>query len=139
MTQVKCTGCGWTGNEDDVSEESTGWPVCPKCGDDCVRIPQEPKHTPGPWTYDKYECAYGRDIYAGDVWVGDAKGPHDGVSIRFPTSEECEANARLIAAAPDLLEALAAILSRYKAVSGCCEKIIKDVETAIAKAIDTVR
>ena len=52
------------------------------------------KHTPGPW-----HIADGSKlmVHAGDVWVASTMG------VRGDTGE---ANARLIAAAPDLLEAL---------------------------------
>jgi hypothetical protein len=85
------------------------------------------KHTPGQWEYG-CEVEYGRDIRCGDIWVGTANGPHDG-NEGFPSSEECEANARLIAAAPDMYEALLTVMSywhkdQYEAV----------VKAAIAKA-----
>lgn len=65
-------------------------------------------HTPGPWRADGW-CAYGRDIYAGEVWIGDVKCPHPECECPrgFPsTDDETNANARLIAAAPQLLDAL---------------------------------
>lgn len=49
------------------------------------------KHTPGPWTAEEF------NIYAGEYIAG--------TSDRFTTVETAHANARLIAAAPDLLEA----------------------------------
>ena len=73
------------------------------------------KHTPGPW-YPK-PAPYGWDIWGNldtgqDTWVGPVKrviSPHsrigNGISVEA-VSEETEANARLIAAAPDLLAAL---------------------------------
>jgi hypothetical protein len=88
--------------------------------------PQEPKHSQGHWQ------AFGDKVFCGSETIINA-------SLGNNLSQaEREANVRLIAAAPDLLEALKAILSRYKAVGGCCEKIIKDAEAAIAKAIDPV-
>jgi hypothetical protein len=36
-----------------------------------------------------------------------------------PASQESEANARLIASAPDLLEALTALYASYKALADC--------------------
>lgn len=59
------------------------------------------KHTPGPWEM-RGPCASGRYsvIHNGPLfYVGDAGEPGDG-----------EANARLAAAAPELLEALQAIV-----------------------------
>jgi len=57
------------------------------------------KHTPGPWeTNDKRPQCNGIGIFSGSqflAFVGDSD-----------SQTPCEANARLIAAAPDLLEAL---------------------------------
>ena len=79
------------------------------------------KHTPGPW---KIERGYGTiiksigpcvpDEYAGSAWL-----------------EVSEADARLIAAAPELLKALEAMLSE---VEGCCCSTEKQALAAIAKA-----
>ena len=63
------------------------------------------KHTPGPWAANKPTQSNGRaEVYAGPMlvaqafnWMLDAEG-----------DEQCWADARLIAAAPELLEALAA-------------------------------
>ena len=56
-----------------------------------------PKHTPGPWT-----VAASRAIFGGGGI------PEEIATVRptRPTSDEAEANARLIAAAPELLAAL---------------------------------
>ena len=64
------------------------------------------KHTPGPWTANKPTRDNGRaEIHAGCMlvaqafnWMLDAEG-----------DEQCWADARLIAAAPELLEALKAL------------------------------
>ena len=61
------------------------------------------KHTPGPWTANKPTQSNGRaEVHAGPMlvaqafnWLLDAEG-----------DEQCWADARLIAAAPDLLAAL---------------------------------
>jgi len=87
------------------------------------------KHTPGNWEYTS-EYPYGRDIRTDNIWIGDVKGPHDGIE-GFPSSEECEANARLIAAAPDLLEALEELVAYYGTDNS--EAIDKGVK-AITKA-----
>jgi hypothetical protein len=65
------------------------------------------KHTPGPWTANKPTQSNGRaEVHAGPMlvaqafnWLLDAEG-----------DEQCWADARLIAAAPDLLEALKAVV-----------------------------
>ena len=61
------------------------------------------KHTPGPWTQGESE------IGADCVWLNGATEPKDEMGPSH-TWIDCgtEANARLIAAAPDLLEALKA-------------------------------
>ena len=93
------------------------------------------KHTPGPWHYVKRTC--------GDGGSGTVTGP-DNRSIMAcnnsvdRTKEEKLANARLIAAAPDLLEALreaADILSANCDCGDCgpCNIERRDL-AAIAKA-----
>ena len=62
------------------------------------------KPTPGPWRAEPM-VAYGRDIYAEDIWIGQANGDHGQAPGDFPTSEECDANAALFVASKDLLEA----------------------------------
>jgi hypothetical protein len=61
-------------------------------------------HTLGEWQ------AHGRGIFAGDVQVGTASHPRDKEEApdqKFPAEyDEAIANARLMAAAPDLLRAL---------------------------------
>jgi hypothetical protein len=62
---------------------------------------QQPKHTPGPW----YK---GRTTIDGDTWVVLARYNED---YSTPIATDCtEANARLIAAAPELGEALLDLL-----------------------------
>jgi hypothetical protein len=65
------------------------------------------KHTPGPW---KVSCVgYGARIEPNIAWVG--------YGSSYP-KEEHKANAQLIAAAPDLLEALIGILKNLKINKG---------------------
>lgn len=73
------------------------------------------QHTPGPWVSSKF----GFQVLTGDSWStvctlkGDARW-EDGRGDYAPEYEwqRQEANARLIAAAPDLLEALKAMMPR---------------------------
>lgn len=69
------------------------------------------KHTPGPWTIEPVFIA---QITCGPLHFGEYRFPHErtleGSSKVYPR-EEAEANARLIAAAPELLAALRSTLS----------------------------
>ena len=84
------------------------------------------KHTPGPWRYvDGYfDC----DVWAGNKMVLSYE--------RHPTDED-RANARLMAAAPELLEALEACLMVLNAhdYDGAVKKIAR---AAIASATEAV-
>jgi hypothetical protein len=91
------------------------------------------KHTPGPWTANKPTQSNGRaEVHAGPMlvaqafnWLLDAEG-----------DEQCWADARLIAAAPDLLSVLqeleesADYWSEYDVPLG----IVDRIRAAIAKA-----
>ncbi len=63
------------------------------------------KHTPGPWKYCPDARGYGKRAQR-IIWG--AKGPGYGAiaEVSYFPSEEIEANARLIAAAPEMLAAL---------------------------------
>jgi len=64
------------------------------------------KFTPGPWKIDQ-RTVYALDVYGVNRFYASVHGVHT------PTAE-IEANARLIAAAPNLLEALEELFSSYK-------------------------
>lgn len=70
------------------------------------------KHTPGPWTTWQNE-AEGLDRHV--ISAHESEGPfwQIGVAWAYDEDNEAAANARLIAAAPDLLEAARAILEAY--------------------------
>jgi hypothetical protein len=97
------------------------------------------KHTPGPWFHDDFDRHYvvaGRGhiyICRADDGRDDDEGTAEG---RYGTEEEVEANARLIAAAPELLtacrlagEKLSSVTqpgeSGWDAVSACRDAINK--------------
>lgn len=86
------------------------------------------KHIPGPWVIDKVSGGWGvRAPNWGYVAIHDTSGlPH--------FDERQEANRRLIAAAPELLEALqvAELALRERGLRACGE--YKQIEAAIAKA-----
>lgn len=74
-------------------------------------VPEVSGHTPGPWEVDRYPdgralvfCAKFENSHYGD-WIADISGIADGGSKQ-------KANARLIAAAPELLEALEACVTQ---------------------------
>lgn len=122
---------------------------------------REAGHTPGPWK------AAGLAIYApsktnaefsgrlrdfvqpvaivdGDAGYLDAElhtDPIDGVTSRIPGWEEANANARLIAAAPELLTAAKRFLQSIadnpearRAIADACPQASEDLYAAIAKA-----
>lgn len=73
---------------------------------------KEMKHTPGPWRI-------GTAPPNGEQAIGTIRGMMVAVATTGVGMEnETLANARLIAAAPDLLDALHAVLSDYMAVHG---------------------
>ena len=86
------------------------------------------KHTPGPWEM-RGPCASGRYsvIHNGPLfYVGDAGEPGDG-----------EANARLAAAAPELLEALRELVAYHGSdVDNGLDELLTAARTAIAKATE---
>jgi hypothetical protein len=81
----------------------------------------KPKHTPGPWAYDE---AYGL-IMAGQSEVAACHAGRGG---------DAKANARLIAAAPALLEAAKNCREWAKLMGGWEGQCWEELECAIAKA-----
>lgn len=94
---------------------------------------REFKGTPGPWRLDKY----------GNVVHGQADGfginksvRVSGVAIPGQTTAEYEANTRLLAAAPELLEALRGLIALYEHDEGCRQiQEYKRAKAAMAKAL----
>jgi hypothetical protein len=95
------------------------------------------KFTPGPWTADIEEFWH-HGIEASSatiIIVGDKDDKHDDAGVRGATDEEAEANARLIAAAPDLLDALRAMVDRWEPdTDGADRRMWENARAAIAKA-----
>ena len=91
-------------------------------------------HTPGPWTVD-----YTDDnlrIYVGDLLIAEVNGSTEHIEVRRLDGETTEANAWLIAAAPDLLAALERILARLEMLieRGEDAKVVEQTRAAIGKA-----
>ena len=85
------------------------------------------QHTPGDWTvFDSGSDLDFPGIEAGDfsiVCFGDGDDPNDMCGVRGRTLDEAWANARLIAAAPDLLKALRAYDDAMTACWGAPERL----------------
>ena len=89
------------------------------------------KHTPGPWglsdidaTHSMFNGLFARPVFAFHGGKGD-KHP----AMAYGSAETVEANARLIAAAPDLLEALTEAICAHESQHA------EDVDDAIDWAI----
>ena len=107
-----------------------------------IPVPTRPAHTPGPW-----EVGGKVGLYCDDVQITSNKEPvaiavprrsYDILSLARRSPAELAANARLIAAAPELLEALEAVipdLEHYVATHGPGpDKRLALARAAIAKA-----
>ena len=86
----------------------------------------ETKHTPGPW----YHEGTPQPVIASE---SDPKG-RDIALVRLWDGDEAEANAHLIAAAPEMLEALEAVVANCGHLNWEQEKALIDARAAIAKA-----
>ena len=84
------------------------------------------KHTPGPWEYrvDYMECPY---------VASKTKHMIADVNLAFVSGKEAKANARLIACAPDMLEALQVALIELKAEWGNPTNAITMIESVLAR------
>jgi hypothetical protein len=95
------------------------------------------KHTPGPWTYSG-DSDGDFIVWAGEGFLANVGGSFINAVVEDPQKElvafDCEqANARLIAAAPELLEACKRAVQLLK---GCGANVDEDepILAAIAKA-----
>lgn len=95
--------------------------------------PQKAKHTPGPWRVEDQRKAISRWVIVtgegGSVAECAPAGP-------WVSNETADANARLIAAAPDLLEAAKMALEMYRQLQpvGGWQAVHDFLHAAIAKA-----
>ena len=84
------------------------------------------KHTPGPWFVGETLSTRGACIVGdGDSVVCEFDGRH---------GETVEADARLIAAAPDLLEALHQLINEANVFEAAPARLLNNARKAIAKA-----
>lgn len=88
----------------------------------------ELKATPGPWEYVK--------LSHGSVYIRSLKDGADGylADVFLSRPGECKANARLIAAAPDLYESLSSALELLEAISPLEGDVERKARSALAKA-----
>lgn len=92
------------------------------------------KHTAGPWYIVQEEFGERRRL-VGNIPVVRMSGPCDAAVISLGCQrQELEANAALIAAAPDLLAALEAIQQQWANTGGVSGDAISQARAAIAKA-----
>jgi hypothetical protein len=93
-------------------------------------------HTPGPWKrYEGYGVDFRRPVITDAIPDRDGKCVANCICYVATTNGDWDANAKLIAAAPDLLEAL--IYMRRTMYSDASEESIK-ADAAIAKALGKV-
>lgn len=90
-------------------------------------------HTPGPWGCD------GTEVHAEHLVICNAYRSRTDDEGNWMSSEEVEANARLIAAAPDLLASLKAIVeaSQFEGEVAWLEKLWPQVDAALDEAEGT--
>lgn len=94
------------------------------------------KHTPGPWHWQGSALRAGPDeVLWGDNIIGEGATFAERIGACGPSTEPAaEANARLIAAAPDLLQTLKHVEGALLDIKCERESILKGVRAAIAKA-----
>jgi len=93
------------------------------------------KHTPGPWKYDPDNERSDLIVRAGGLLLAEVN------DTRSWPLAQCQANARLIAAAPDMLAALQAALELSDKIKEVdqprtdeCQAVYNQVKAAIDKA-----
>ena len=113
----------------------TSWPIVGRSLEtSCRKGGKAMKHTPGPWE----RCAL--HVAKGNIVVASCYKDNDTSVMQRPKGNgECLANARLIAAAPDLLEACKAVLLWAKTPGNhggnpYCHEFVKLAVSAIKKA-----
>ena len=103
------------------------------------------KHTPGPWACYIVEESEHKSGPSGrcpeswfEIYTDDGEGNGDHVNC-IPGDEESEANIRLVAAAPEMYEALKGILPLAKAGAEAGDnKYVSGFKNMIAKALTAI-
>jgi hypothetical protein len=100
----------------------------------------ETKHTPGPWTIGQNTIDTFGDVRRGHISIDAIRWGSFAICYRHEineTDDECIANAKLIAAAPDMLEALIKAKRMYEEVEpvGGYQGVYKSICNSINKAI----
>ena len=88
-------------------------------------------HTPGPWQVKRLQLAIkSKPFGEAFIYINTARTPTDSHVVIMPriTEGEQEANARLIAAAPELLAALRYVAENYPIASTIVEEAIAHAE-----------
>lgn len=85
-------------------------------------------HTPGPWMVDRQ--------YPGELWIAEAGRNYQICMVTGAgfVTERDEADARLIAAAPDLLHALEMVRDANRSDPHIPDYALRTIDAAIAKA-----
>lgn len=92
----------------------------------------EPKHTPGPWVFDPERTSEGTLLV---VTTPTPLGHQEAIAEALKLSVgNTEANARLISAAPEMLEALRAVLDEDRWVNKVHPDCVEIIRAAINKA-----
>jgi hypothetical protein len=89
-------------------------------------------HTPGPWTVDRSDD--GPLIYTGDLLIASVSGSTEHIQVQGLDEKTTEANAWLMAAAPDLLAALERILEHGEWGNLKDAEVVNQARAAITKA-----
>ena len=90
------------------------------------------KHTPGPWHVVCHTSEDGR-IGPGDDWTVYGRNTTHAIAFEGGHNPHAEADARLISAAPDLLEALIRLMGKTSDLQDALDAA-KQARAAIAKA-----
>lgn len=126
MKRIPCPGC-----EESTTPGEYNGSTCQKCGGTGAlqRLVNTESHTPGPWKATNSACIWA--VFATTRPLGDSR------LCDFGSDDESKANAHLIAAAPDLLEAMERLLrclSWIQHPTGLTLDAMEQAKATVAKA-----